>query len=146
MAASVAVLRDDRVLVASRARPPLKGLFSLPGGVVEPGETLAEAALRELSEETGLVAEMLGFLSPVEIIDRDPDGRVRSHFVVCAHVARWLSGEGVANDEVEELRWLSGAELEAVPTTPGLLPILRAALAWQDGDWCGFSGSSAHPR
>lgn len=130
LAASVAVIREGRVLLAARARPPLARLFSLPGGVVEPGETLAEAALRELEEETGIRAEILGFLAPVEIIARDEAERVRSHFVVCAHAARWLSGEGQASDEVLEVRWLSEAELESLPMTPGLVPILRAALAW----------------
>lgn len=139
LAASVAVIREGRVLLVARAGPPLARLFSLPGGVVEPGETLAEAALRELHEETGIRAEILGFLAPVEIIARDEAGRVRSHFVVCAHVARWLSGEGQASDEVLDVKWRSEAELESVPTTPGLVPILRAALAWPRHDAGGFS-------
>lgn len=127
VAASVAVLREGRVMLAARGRPPLAGLFSLPGGLVEPGETLAEAALRELREETGVEAEMIGFVAPIEFIARDPEGRAQHHFVICAHVARWRAGEGETGDEAAEIRWLAEAEIGSVPTTPGLLPILEAA-------------------
>ena len=68
LAASIAVFRRGRVLIARRARAPLLGLYSLPGGVVELGETLREAALRELKEEVGLDAEVTGFLDHVEPI------------------------------------------------------------------------------
>jgi 8-oxo-dGTP diphosphatase len=84
LAASVAVIRDGRVLLAARAHPPGAHVFSLPGGLVEPGETLAQAALRELHEEVGIEAEIVGALAPVEVIERDESGRVRRHFVVMA--------------------------------------------------------------
>jgi ADP-ribose pyrophosphatase YjhB (NUDIX family) len=135
LAASVAVIRDGRVLLAARANPPAAHVFSLPGGVVEAGETLAEAALRELREEVGVEAEILGFLSPVEIIQRDAAGRVERHFVVCAHVARWTGGEPQIGAEALEVRWLAPedlARLDGDPsfrTTPGLIPILSAAFA-----------------
>src|SRR5215212_9181800 len=92
LAASVAVLRGDRVLVAARGRGAMSGRYSLPGGLVEPGETLAEAALRELREEVGVEAEVIGFLDHAEVIQSDEDGRVKHHVVICAHVARWISG------------------------------------------------------
>lgn len=126
LAASVAVLRAGRVLLAGRGRPPLEGLYSLPGGLVEPGETLVEAALRELREEVGVEAEILGFVAPVEIIERDGRG-VRRHFVVCAHAARWLSGEPQTGPEAIDVRWVREDEIAALPTTPGLAGILRRA-------------------
>lgn len=129
LAASVAVLRGDRVLLAARGRPPLANVFSLPGGVVETGESLAEAALRELREETGIEADLIGFVAPIEYLDHDETGSVRHHFVICAHAARWRSGEGTTGDEAAEIRWLPESEIGMVPTTPGLLPILRAAFA-----------------
>lgn len=129
LAASVAVLRDARVMLAARGRPPLDNVFSLPGGVVETGESLAEAALRELREETGVEADLIGFLGPIEYLDLDEAGRVRHHFVICAHAARWRSGDGTLSDEASEIRWLPEAEIGSVPTTPGLLPILRSAFA-----------------
>src|SRR5690349_20363447 len=93
MAASVAVFREGLVLLATRTKPPAADVWSLPGGLVEPGETLREAALRELAEEVGVTAEILGFAGHVEVIERDPEGRVRTHFVVNAFAGRWLAGE-----------------------------------------------------
>jgi 8-oxo-dGTP diphosphatase len=129
VAASVAVLRGDRVLVASRRHPPMDHLYTLPGGQVEPGETLAEAALRELREEVGVEADMIGFLDHVEVVGRDEEGRVRHHFVVCAHAARWVAGEGAAGEEASDVRWVTEAELASLPTTAGLAGIVRKAFA-----------------
>lgn len=127
LGASVAVFRDGRCLVASRARPPAQGLFGLPGGLVETGETLAEAALRELREEVGVTAEIAGFAEHAEVIERDGEGRVMYHFVVCAHAARWVSGEPAASPEALEVRWVTRDELERLPTTSGLPGIVAAA-------------------
>lgn len=127
LAASCAVFRDGRVLVAARGRPPLRGLFSLPGGLVETGETLAEAALRELREETGITAEIVGFVRPVEVVDRDPDGRVRTHFVIGVHAARWLEGEGETGPEALELRWMRPDEVVGLHGTPELAAIVSEA-------------------
>jgi ADP-ribose pyrophosphatase YjhB (NUDIX family) len=135
LAASVAVLRGDKVLLAARAHPPAAHVFSLPGGVVEPGETLAEAALRELREEVGIEATMLGFIAPIEVIERDEAGAVRRHFVVCAHAALWRSGEPSVGPEALELLWVGRDDLSALDTaagpatTPGLVPILEQAFA-----------------
>lgn len=133
LAASIAVFREGRVLVASRTQPPLAALYSLPGGLVEPGETLAQAALRELREEVAVEAELVGFLRPVEIIERDADGSVRHHFVVLAHVARWLAGEGTVGLEAGDVRWIEEDEAASLPTTPGLPDTLRAAFALMAG-------------
>lgn len=133
LAASIAVLRGARVLVASRTQPPMAALYSLPGGLVEPGETLAQAALRELREEVAVEAELVGFLRPVEIIERDADRRVRHHFVVLAHVARWVSGEGTVGLEAGDVRWVEEDEVATLPTTPGLPAVVRAAFAYMAG-------------
>ena len=133
LAASVAVFRDGRVLVAARARPPLDAVYSLPGGLVEPGETLGEAALRELYEEVGVEAALIGFVAPVEFIERDQDGRVRHHFVICAHAARWTAGEPRPGPEALDVRWLREDDLPALPTTPGLPGVLRQAFRLERG-------------
>jgi ADP-ribose pyrophosphatase YjhB (NUDIX family) len=127
LGASVAVFRGGRVLVAARARPPGQGLFSLPGGLVEPGETLAEAALRELREEVGVEARILGFVDHVEVIERDGMDRVRHHFVVCAHAARWIAGEPAAGPEALEVRWVTHDDLLLLPTTAGLPSLVARA-------------------
>ena len=128
LAASVAVIRDGRVLVAARARPPLAGQFSLPGGLVEPGETLAEAALRELREEVAVEAEILGLVRPVEVIERDAAGTVRRHFVVMAHAARWIAGEGEVGPEAAAIRWVRPGELAGLSTTADLDLVVCGAL------------------
>jgi 8-oxo-dGTP diphosphatase len=129
LAASAAVLRDGRVLVAARGRGAMAGRYSLPGGLVEAGETLAEAALRELREEVGVEAEVIGFLDHAQVIQRDEDARVKHHFVICAHAARWISGEPQPGEEALDVRWVTEAELAHLPTTPGLSGILHKAFA-----------------
>ena len=127
--ASVAVFRDGCVLLASRGKPPYEDIFSLPGGGVEVGETLGEAPLRELREETGVEATLIGFVAPVEVIERDSDGRIRHHIVIAAHAARWASGEPQTGPEAKEIRWVREADITGLPTTPRLVPILVQAFA-----------------
>jgi ADP-ribose pyrophosphatase YjhB (NUDIX family) len=126
LAASVAVFRDRRVLVARRARAPLAGLYSLPGGVVEAGETLRAAALRELAEEVGLTAEILAFVDHVEPIHFD-GARVREHYVIAAFVARWRGGEARASREADAVAWIEPEEIARWPTTPELPDIVEKA-------------------
>lgn len=127
--ASIAVIRGDRVLLAARANEPMRGVWTLPGGLVEAGESLAEAALRELSEEVGLTAEVVGVLSPTEIIVRDEAGRARHHYVVHPHAALWCGGEPVAGPEALGVRWATLAEIAGLATTPGLIGTLQEAFA-----------------
>jgi 8-oxo-dGTP diphosphatase len=127
LAASVAVFRDGRILLASRGRAPMEGLYSLPGGRVEPGETLGEAALRELREEVGIEARLIGFIAPVELIDRDDQGCVRFHVVIAAHAAYWVAGEPRTGPEAHDVRWVGPGEVDALPTTPGLGGIVARA-------------------
>lgn len=129
LAVSTAVVRDGRVLVAQRARAPGAGLYSLPGGLVEVGETLAEAAARELMEEVAVLAAPIGLCGARDIIARDDEGRIERHFVVLTYAARWTLGEGERSEEATDVRWVTAAEARALPTTDGLLATLDAALA-----------------
>jgi 8-oxo-dGTP diphosphatase len=127
LAASIAVFREGRVLIARRARAPLVGLYSLPGGVVELGETLREAALRELAEEVGLDAEVIGFLDHVEPIARE-GARVRSsHYVIAAFVGRWRGGEARVGPEVDDFAWIEPERIGDWPTTPELPRLIAEA-------------------
>jgi ADP-ribose pyrophosphatase YjhB (NUDIX family) len=127
LAVSAAIVRDGHVLVVRRARPPANGLFSLPGGVVEVGETLHEAVVREVMEETSLAIEPVALAGYREAIVRDDEQRVERHFVILPFAARWLAGEPKLNEELSEARWLRPAELAGLPTTPGLAAIVGAA-------------------
>ena len=124
------VLRGDRVLVVRRANPPMPGRWGFPGGVLELGETVAQGAMRELLEETGVKAEAASPLTVMDTIDRDSEGRVRYHYTLVAVIGHWRSGEGVAGDDADELAWLTRAEIieRGLPTAPALLPLLDLAL------------------
>ena len=128
LAVSAAIVRAGQVLVVRRARAPADGLFSLPGGVVEIGETLTQALIREVREETSLAIEPVALVGFREAIARDRDERIERHFVILPFAARWLAGEIKLNEELSEARWLDPAELSGLPTTPGLAEIVTAAL------------------
>ena len=125
LAVSAAVFREGRVLIVRRARAPLIGHFSLPGGVVEIGETLAEAVARELMEEVGVSARIVGFNQHVEAIAHEGD-RIRTHFVIASFVARWMGGEARTSDEVDRADWIDPTAPPS-PPTPGLADILASA-------------------
>jgi len=126
---SAAIIRDGRFLIVQRARPPAGGLFSLPGGVVEAGETLTEAIVREVREETSLAIEPVALAGYRETIARDANGRVERHFVILPFAARWISGEPRLNDELSDARWVRPADITDLPTTPGLAQIVANAFA-----------------
>lgn len=127
LAASIAVFRNGKVLLAERAAPPAAQRFSLPGGVVEPGESLTEAALRELEEETGVLARVIGFNDHVEVIERDSEGRVASHFVVASFVGAWISGEGVIGPEARRILWIEPRRIGGIESTPHLGRLVEQA-------------------
>jgi 8-oxo-dGTP diphosphatase len=129
LAVSAAIFRGGQILLVRRARPPAEGLFSLPGGVVEAGETLKEAVIREVREETSLVIEPVALAGFREAIARDDAGAVERHFVILPFAARWLAGEVRLNEELAEARWLDPSALGGLPTTPGLGEIVAAAFA-----------------
>jgi 8-oxo-dGTP diphosphatase len=129
LAVSAAIIRDGKVLIVRRTpRPPAAGLYTLPGGVVEVGETLTEAVVREIREETALTIEPLALAGYREAIGRDDDGRIRRHFVILPFAARWIAGEPVLNDELTEALWLDPAAVTGLKTTEGLTEIIESAM------------------
>jgi len=135
LAVSAAIIRDGRVLIAQRAKTvsPSRGLFTLPGGVVEAGETLHQAIAREVAEETEITIEPVALAGHREFITRDTEGRVQRHFVILCFAARWLAGEGRPNDELADLRWVRPAGLTGLRMTEGLPEIVAAAFERMEG-------------
>ena len=123
------VLDAGRVLLVRRGKPPLAGKWSLPGGMLELGETTAEAARREVAEECGLqirVGELAGILDRVV---RDAEGRIRYHWVLVDYVATVESGELCAASDADEAQWVEVDEVARLETTDGLLDMIRRAQA-----------------
>jgi mutator protein MutT len=127
-AAIAVVRRADRFLLVRRGQAPDPGRWGFPGGKIEPGETAAEAAVRELAEETGVRAEALGAFDCVDVIRRGPDGALLYHFVLVAVACRWISGEGIAADDAHEAGWFDLAEI-AAGKQPFLEQVERVARA-----------------
>jgi 8-oxo-dGTP diphosphatase len=129
LAVSAAIIRDGKVLVVRRARNPAINLYTLPGGAVETGETLTGAVAREVREETSLDIEPVALAGHREAIVRDAHNRVERHFVILCFAARWLAGEPVLNEELDDARWIDPSELASYRTTDGLAEIVAAAAA-----------------
>ncbi|MGC2051067.1 MAG: NUDIX domain-containing protein [Methylovirgula sp.] len=122
---SIAVFRDGRVLLATRTRPPYVGVFTLPGGHVEAGEGLKDAALRELAEEVGVKARIVAFNRSVEMIT---DGlELRQHYVILSFVGLWASGEARPGPEAGEVLWAKPGELDQLKTSPQLRSVVESA-------------------
>ena len=139
LAASVGVFREGRVLIGERLVEPAKGLFTFPGGRVEMGESLGEAALRELHEEVGVTAEIAGFVDHVETIIRDASGAVTFHAVVIVFAARWLAGEPHSTSEIGQTHWVRPEDVARWPTTRGLPGIVLKARSVVEESACAAS-------
>ena len=124
LAVSAAIFRGDEILLVRRARSPAKGLYSLPGGRVEFGETLHAALHREVMEETGLQIEIVGLSGWREAL---PDAPGRGHYLIMSFAARWITGEPVLNEELDDFKWLAPEATGALRLTDGLEAILQSA-------------------
>jgi ADP-ribose pyrophosphatase YjhB (NUDIX family) len=131
LAASAACFREGRLLLARRANPPQ--LWTLPGGRVEPGESAADAARRELGEETGVDADILGFAGFREIVMRGANGKVERHYVILSFAARWRAGEAQTGAEISAIEWIESEAVARYETTEGLEEIVAAARRIAEG-------------
>jgi len=123
------VRRGDQVLLAQRSKGGYIGRWGFPGGHVERGETVIEAAMRELAEETGVGATPVGVLTTLDEIGRDAAGAVQWHYVLVAVLADWRSGEAVAADDAAGVQWVTLADITGgkIDVLPRVEPLARVA-------------------
>jgi len=130
IAATIAVvIREAHVLLVRRANPPDAGRWGFPGGKIETGETIHDAAVRELREETGINGEARRAFTAVDAFDHDERGFIRQHFVLIAVLCQWVSGEPIAGDDALEARWFRLEELddEAIALSLDVAAVARQA-------------------
>ena len=127
VAVGTVVIHDGAVLLVRRAKAPSEGLWAIPGGSVELGETLTQAAERELFEETGVRARAGDFCYAFDAVHRDADGRVQFHYVVVDLRAEFVSGQPRPGDDVLEARWVRPDELPGLAVSERTLDLLRRA-------------------
>jgi len=119
------IIEDGQVLLVKRGHPPLAGEWSIPGGVMELGETLREAAIREAQEETCLTVEPADLLGVYDRVLRDGEGRTLYHFVLIDFLCRRLSGGARATDDADEVRWFTPAEVETLALPEDTAQVIR---------------------
>jgi 8-oxo-dGTP diphosphatase len=125
VAVGAIVVRDGRVLLVRRGHPPSEGLWAIPGGSVELGETLQEAAEREIMEETGLTIRAGEPVHTFDVILRDAAGRVQFHYVIVDLLADYVRGEVHSGDDARDARWVTSGELEKLAVNQTTLELLK---------------------
>ena len=121
------ILKRDRILMAQRGKEPLKGWWSLPGGALETGETLADGVRREVREETGLDIRPLGVLEIFERIMRDASGAPEYHYVLIDYMCRVIGGTLAPGDDVCAVEWVRLCDLPQLEITEGTLEVIEKA-------------------
>lgn len=128
-AAGVVCIRGGDVLLIRRGQPPRLGEWSLPGGRVEWGESAQACALRELREETGVEAELLGLLDVVDGRFEGAGGEPERHYILIDYAARWLSGDPVAGDDASEARFFAAEDAIAMVDWSETRRVIRDAIS-----------------
>lgn len=128
------VLKADTVLLVRRGTAPRRDEWSLPGGAQELGETLREAAAREVREETGLEVTPTTLLDAVDSIARDEGGRVQYHYTLVDFAAEWQAGEPAPGGDAAATRWVALGDLNQYKLWDETLRVIRLAISRRDGD------------
>ena len=119
------IIEDSRVVLVKRAHPPLQAEWSIPGGVLEVGELVREAAIREAREETGLTVEPGELLGVYDRVLRDADQRVQYHYVLIDFLCRRVAGDIAAASDAAEVRWFSREELTGLGLAEDTMDVIR---------------------
>ena len=121
------VLSESRVLLIRRGTPPLKGKWSIPGGMLELGETILEAVRRELVEETGIKVRVLDLIEVLERISLDPAEKPKYHFVILDYLCEKISGQARAGSDVTDVAWAAEGELPRYSLTSTAARVIHKA-------------------
>jgi 8-oxo-dGTP diphosphatase len=119
------VIRNGKVLLIKRGVSPSRGLWAVPGGSLELGETLQQGAEREILEETGITIRAREPIYAFDFFERDPDGRIRFHFVIVDLAADYIRGDVKGADDALEARWLAPGDLDHLPVSKNTLKLLQ---------------------
>jgi len=125
----VIVFRDREVLLIKRNKEPNKGQWSIPGGKQIIGETVADAAKRELLEETGVKVDQLLLVDVVDTIIPDVEGKIKYHYTLVDYMGQWLSGEPCPGDDAQEVRWVCLNEIDSFSLREETINIIHKAFA-----------------
>lgn len=125
VATGAVVFNDDRVLLVKRKDPPSQNLWAIPGGKVQPGETLEESVKREILEETGIVISVGEIVHVFDMIERSSDGAVSVHYVIIDFNAEYCSGDLKPGDDALEVRWVSKEEIVNLPVNQTSRTLLK---------------------
>jgi ADP-ribose pyrophosphatase YjhB (NUDIX family) len=123
------IIEEARVLLVKRAHPPLQAQWSIPGGVLEVGELIREAAVRETREETGLIVETADLLGVYDRILRSPEQQVQYHYVLIDFLCRRIGGELLAASDAAEVQWFKRSELPALNLAEDTMDVIRKGFA-----------------
>lgn len=125
VAVGAIVFKDDRVLLVRRGKPPAEDLWAIPGGRVKIGETLQEAAEREILEETAITIRARLPAYTFDVIERDTGGRIRFHYVIVDLTADYLRGQPRAGDDASAARWVSSDDLATLEVSSKTRQLLK---------------------
>jgi 8-oxo-dGTP diphosphatase len=123
------IVDGGRVLLIKRGQPPLQGRWSLPGGVVEIGETLQEALAREVREETGLEIEVGPLVEVLDRIEREDDNRIEYHYVIIDYRCLVRGGRLACGSDADDARWVSASDVASFNVTAAVAGVVHKALA-----------------
>ena len=125
VAVGAVVFHNDRVLLVRRGQPPSQDFWAIPGGKVGLGETLQEAAEREILEETGVVIHARRPIFTFDLLEKDEKGRIRFHYVIVDLIADYVDGQICAGDDAKEVRWVRPDEIHQISINPRTISLLK---------------------
>jgi len=125
VAVGAVVFKEDKVLLVLRAKPPAENRWTIPGGSVELGETLQEAAEREILEETGLTIQAGKPVYTFDVIERDPKGKILFHYVIVDLAADYVSGELKPGDDANDVCWASFGDVKTLTVSTATRKLLK---------------------